>query len=666
MKYDALLRKVCFFGIAALSITASAQSKKCIESHNQNPVLKKHKDYEAVIIEDLGKIRFEENQANGGFDFIFERTTTTKIYSNTGLDRAEIEIPLYHQGRDKETLLYVKAAVFHEDDGKEIHFDDSNLDIYDEVYSERIVLKKFAIPNVKEGSVIQVSYGYRSPYKFNLRDWVFQDEVPVLHSKLEVSIIPFYEYSLIKRGSRPLSSRYHVDSPKVKNYGLTEYRERTHVFLMTDVPAFEDESFITNRKDYIDRLEFQLARITRTNGIQIDIMSDWPTTCKDLIDHKDFGKYLNAAKKQSKSMIALCGLKGMEKAEAVDQIVAYIKENYKWNGSQGKFASKKVKEFLEDKEGEASDINLFLVGMLNAAGIEAYPVLLSTRAHGKVYKDTPMHTHFNYVIAYIPHRSGYMLRDATDIHYPNDQLPLKCINDLGLVVDKENEKWVDLGENNSSSSICKYTSLSIDPSSSTASLQIEMNSSGYDAVNHNRQIGINPDDAKEYFENDLISDPDSVLFLYSSVTCDSFGIKLFTDVPLEVVGSHIFLHPFAELTEKECPLKSKTRSYPVDMVYQRSRHYQTEFNIPEGYTLSHLPDPYLIDNDIIQISYVPDVGDDGMVRIQADLVFKKRVYPPKDYKKLRVFYAESVKRFNEKISFEEDVAGSIAGIRDTH
>ncbi len=98
------------------------------------------------------------------------------------------------------------------------------------------------------------------------------------------------------------------------------------------------------------------------------------------------------------------------------------------------------------------------------------------------------------------------------------------------------------------------------------------------------------------------------------------------------------------------------------MVYQKSRHYHTEFNIPEGYTLGHMPDRYNIDNDLIKISYVPNVGPDGLVSIDANLVFKKRIYPSKDYRKLRAFYAESVKRFNEKISLEPTGSGNSAGI----
>ena len=60
--------------------------------------------------------------------------------------------------------------------------------------------------------------------------------------------------------------------------------------------------------------------------------------------------------------------------------------------------SKTAKEFLNTRTGNAANINLFLCSMLNEAGIQASPVLLSTRDHGKILKDYPFQQFINYVI----------------------------------------------------------------------------------------------------------------------------------------------------------------------------------------------------------------------------------------------------------------------------
>ncbi|MFX1587910.1 MAG: hypothetical protein ACFFC1_07130, partial [Promethearchaeota archaeon] len=38
------------------------------------------------------------------------------------------------------------------------------------------------------------------------------------------------------------------------------------------------------RHDYITRLEFQLSTITQLDGTKIEVMTDWPAVCKELLD----------------------------------------------------------------------------------------------------------------------------------------------------------------------------------------------------------------------------------------------------------------------------------------------------------------------------------------------------------------------------------------------
>ena len=75
-----------------------------------DPILAKYKDYEAVIIRDNGKIRFIESTE--GFDFVFERNVRMKINTSSGLHWADVEIPVYHEGRNAERLTEAGARVF--------------------------------------------------------------------------------------------------------------------------------------------------------------------------------------------------------------------------------------------------------------------------------------------------------------------------------------------------------------------------------------------------------------------------------------------------------------------------------------------------------------------------------------------------------------------------
>jgi len=61
--------------------------------------------------------------------------------------------------------------------------------------SEKFTTVKFALPNVKPGSVITYSYRTVSPYMFRFQDWEFQDDIPKLHSEYITDILGNYNYN---------------------------------------------------------------------------------------------------------------------------------------------------------------------------------------------------------------------------------------------------------------------------------------------------------------------------------------------------------------------------------------------------------------------------------------------------------------------------------------
>ena len=84
------------------------------------------------------------------------------------------------------------------------------------------------------------------------------------------------------------------------------------------------------------------------------------------------------------------------------------------------------------------------IGLLNDLGIEAYPLILSTRDHGKIKFDYPFVHFFNYVIILAKVDGKMILSDATEILGLNDRISPRCINDKGLVINKDKVEWIDL------------------------------------------------------------------------------------------------------------------------------------------------------------------------------------------------------------------------------
>ena len=70
-----------------------------------------------------------------------------------------------------------------------------------------------------------------------------------------------------------------------------------------------------------------------------------------------------------------------------------------WDGSYSFLAEERLDEMLEKGKGSSGDINLLLIALLNKVGVQAHPVLLSTRSHGKMQDVYPLVSQFNHVIA---------------------------------------------------------------------------------------------------------------------------------------------------------------------------------------------------------------------------------------------------------------------------
>ena len=119
MKHSALRNLVLLTALFIHCFALSAQVDGSLKKNSQNPLLNKYKDYEAVILADYGKIKFIDNH-EGGFDYYFTRKTHYKINTSSGLDWTEIEIPLYVEKLDQETLEDVHVTVINPEDEKVI------------------------------------------------------------------------------------------------------------------------------------------------------------------------------------------------------------------------------------------------------------------------------------------------------------------------------------------------------------------------------------------------------------------------------------------------------------------------------------------------------------------------------------------------------------------
>ena len=613
------------------------------------------KDAEAIVLFDIGKSYFKE--INSTFEVVFERTTRIKILSESGTKWAEARIPFYHEGLIYENVIDIEATSYNTENGKLVksYLDISNTTVEKE--NEFWSVKKFTIPNVKEGTIIEYKYRINSQYLFNFRDWVFQWKIPVVYSEYVTKMIPFYEYQYILQGVNKLDVFESYEDTGIPRsfgtsitYGDRKYHDKVYRFGMKNVPAFGGEEFISSINDYIIKLDFQLSRIHHFDGSKTEIVTSWEELVKELLKHEDFGRYINKSERLSSKLINKKDIEGKSELEKFNHVLNYVKNNYQWNYYKDKLTTKTPRKLVQNKEGNSADINLFTIGLLKSIGIEAYPLILSTRDNGKIQKNYPFFHFFNYVVILAKVDGNTILADATEPLIMNNRIPPRCINDKGLVVDKKELSWINLDNKTTSNAT---TSISIILSNDELYSNIRKIHDEYDAFYYRNKYFQNFNSLKSDISKEGYYLVNSSLVTHNQTEKEApYIIEYSVKSKPKLVDNKIYIPPFLHESLNNNPLTEKERRYPIDMIYSIRRDFKSSILIPDGYKVSHTPENININNELIELDYKTSQTN-GVVEIIFNYHFKKAVYSSEDFAHIKRYFEEIVKKGNEEIVLEK-------------
>jgi hypothetical protein len=87
-----------------------------------------------------------------------------------------------------------------------------------------------------------------------------------------------------------------------------------------------------------------------------------------------------------------------------------------------------------------------MINLLRSADIEADPMLVSERSHGRVDSSYPFRDQFNKVVAYVKINDKKYILDASDAYTPSGMTPVELLNTTGFVVDRKHPAFVNIGD----------------------------------------------------------------------------------------------------------------------------------------------------------------------------------------------------------------------------
>ncbi|MEN9443425.1 MAG: hypothetical protein RIS47_315, partial [Bacteroidota bacterium] len=423
----------------------------------------------AYFIFDYGNSDFEygstivrsDDPSSGskGFQLMFNRHYRIKVLSNQGLDAANIEIPLYHDGENAEKIVSFKAYTYNLVGSKIEKSKVSLGDMLSERSSDNWTTQKVAMPNVKEGSVIEVEYTIQSDFIFNLRSWAFQYYFPVVYSEYHTVIPEYFTYNKTQLGFFPLETQSKTNRKEIKltyiqraegigqeaykSEQTIAYQETTSDYIARNIPALKNPGFLRTVDNYRSKIDFELQSTNFPNTPMRTYGTTWENICSNLLEHPDFGKNMEAGSFMDDAIASL-KRSGTTDEALLQKTLGFAKNKYVWNGQNTKYTSESLSKIYKNGGGNCADINLSLVALLNGLGFETYPVVLSTQANGIIPPTHPSLSGFDYVIAAVKLNAKVYLLDATDPNSEVNLLPIRCLNDKGFLVNKRGGEWINL------------------------------------------------------------------------------------------------------------------------------------------------------------------------------------------------------------------------------
>lgn len=610
---------------------------------------------------------FIEYSANEGWLLVTLIHERIKIYNKEAANYASEEIRLFKKGGTDESVNGLKAYTYNLEGGKIEKEKLLKSQIFENEVSKNWISKKFTMPKIKDGSIVEYKYRKTSPYFQYVDKIELQHNIPI--KRLNV-LVRIPEYFVYKTHTKGFLEMYLNESDKNKKINYTYRSNGGNVGTITtkyeksidlkykyyemskdNIPAFDSkEPYISSTNQYKSSIDFELNLIRIPGTRPRYFATSWESVTKRIYKTTVFGEELKKNKyfKNDLERIVAGKTSEFEKATAIFE---FVKNKIKWNGNIGKYTNVGVKKSYKENVGNVAEINLILTSMLRMAGLNANPVLVSTKVNGVPL--FPTLSGFNYVITNVIFSDdSYILLDATELYSLPNVLPERVINWNGRIVRKDgSSSWVQLTSdkyaNEENNMMIKFSN------DFTASGFIRTKYYNQKALNFRKNYNhIIEENLKTELEekNNIEIVGFQILNKYKIQNPIVRNIKFSCEDLIEEINNKLYIEPMLFLTQHNNPFKLEDRKFPVDFTTPWKVKSTVSIQIPEGYKVENLPDTKAIglpDNIGVFRYQVKQKG--SKITTTCILQFNTGIISPEYYTALKGFYGQMVKKQSEKI-----------------
>jgi Domain of Unknown Function with PDB structure (DUF3857) len=562
-----------------------------------------------------------------------------KILKQSGLSRANITIPFLRY-EHFEYITDLKALTLNmEPDGTMISQSVNKKSFYTVKVNDFIGEISFAFPSVKAGSIIE--YQYRSVMQnyWGLRDWYFQQDIPVITSRYHLKTV--------------FSKNFSYKVFKSTGMEFTETLENNRVFFeMRNIPSLTSEPFMDAKKDYLQRVNFSVGNYNSRwgSGQLSSYKSSWQKLNDEILGNRNFGPQLFLPVKGAAGFVDSVKLLSTHE-EKMAAVFNYVKNRMSWN-KVNDFYSDDVNKVWERKSGSSGDINMLLINLLLKAKIEAYPLLVSKRFNGSVDTSYPNAEQFNALQVCADVNNRKYIIDATEKFNTCTIFPESVLNTTAFMLNAFSGQLLTI----ISDTVTYKQVVELDITAATDSIAGAATIYNFDYAKLAKRNKYALDTAKM---KDQLALPDNLLVNISNYSIQDaeketvpFKEKFEFSAGLADRGDYLFipLHLFTAFNKN--PFVTDNRFSNINFGYNRTFIVKGKIKVSDQYIIDGMPENKQFEVADLNVYYtrkLSSVNASNTIEFEIKIEFLKSLYEVSEYPSLKNAYKTIFSRLAEQI-----------------
>lgn len=582
-----------------------------------------YEDESYVITNKEVDISFDD--AEGSIVAVMDYHIRMKFFDDTDPEASLITIPYYF--KDNLEQISQIEGITYVPSGREIKINER--DIRTVNLNSRYNVKEFRIPSVTEGAVAEYRYTIKRRYIEELPPFYMSHEVPTMAARLTITYPSYLRYKTrVENYERKIANDFvYTDTSSVpKIFTIPQPAPiTTERWMAYNIKPTKSAPFITTLNDYRAKIKFLMNEF----GIpRQSLDTSWDVVVAKMRRKTNPLAVIRDNRLAWQKGDSLAKRMPSSSLETIqDSVFHYLNRKVNFTGANSPYSTVHDTTVLAGAPHDQAAINETLVAMLRGAGIEADPVLLSSRKSGKIDMEFPIFYQFNaQIVRSVINGNSYLM----DASYPNSEpglIPVEMYHSPGVLLQDTDYGWMDINPQKSQFAIDVDIDASLS-SDGTLSGTFLAHESGYPKQQFRSQ--------KENGISNVQIIERSLFDGYGNLRLDSIEVKNSNqyDEPIEISGRFeipnyatsfsdgLEFSPMIVGRRRENPFDNAHRDLPVTLNAPEKLSFSYSISLPAGFQLNQgkgnniiqfegasFEESYDLSGETMNYEYMIDISD---------------------------------------------------------